>query len=65
MVHAQVASLLSRVLVSEGLSPAIYIQTCCAGTSSGFAGSKTYTILGGPFFKEKNTKLDTKENIYL
>jgi hypothetical protein len=51
MLHAEVANLLSRVLVSEGLSPAIYSQTYCAGTNPGFMGPKTYTILG-TFFKK-------------
>jgi len=49
----KVANLLSRVLVSEGVSPAIYNQTYCAGTNPGFVGPKTYTILGA-FFKKQN-----------
>jgi hypothetical protein len=53
MLHAEVANLLSCVLVSEWLSPAIYNQTYCAGTNPGFVGPKTYTILGA-FFKKKN-----------
>ena len=53
MLHAEFANLLSCVLVSEGLSPAIYNQTYCAGTNPGFVGLKTYTILGA-LCKKKN-----------
>jgi len=53
MLHTEVPNLLSRVLLSEGLNPAIYTQTYCAGTNPGFVGPKASAILGA-FFKKKN-----------
>jgi hypothetical protein len=55
MLHAEVPNLLSRVLLSEGLSPAIYTQTYCAGTYPGFVWPKASAILGA-FFEQKKNK---------